>query len=63
MAQVEDFIAKKVDMILLNAADPKGIAAAVGIPVVAVDVGAEGGIDATVSSDNYLAGKLAGEHF
>ncbi|HWO98559.1 MAG TPA: ABC transporter substrate-binding protein [Bacillus sp. (in: firmicutes)] len=68
MAQVEDFITKKVDMILLNAVDSKGIAGAVaqakaaGIPVVAVDVGAEGGVDATVSSDNYLAGKLAGEY-
>ncbi|WP_134704849.1 substrate-binding domain-containing protein [Ammoniphilus sp. YIM 78166] len=68
MAQVEDFITKKVDMILLNAVDSKGIAAAVaqakaaGIPVIAVDVGAEGGVDATVSSDNYLAGKLAGEY-
>ncbi|WP_342045082.1 ABC transporter substrate-binding protein [Bacillus sp. OTU530] len=68
MAQVEDFITKKVDMILLNAVDSKGIAAAVqqakaaGIPVIAVDVGADGGVSATVASDNYLAGKLAGEY-
>jgi ribose transport system substrate-binding protein len=67
-AQIEDFITKKVDMILLNAVDSKGIAAAVaqakaaGIPVIAVDVGAEGGVNATVASDNYLAGKLAGEY-
>ncbi|MFB9761111.1 substrate-binding domain-containing protein, partial [Ectobacillus funiculus] len=53
MAQVEDFITKKVDMILLNAVDSKGIAAAVqqakaaGIPVIAVDVGADGGVSAT----------------
>ncbi|GAA3314496.1 hypothetical protein GCM10020331_007130 [Ectobacillus funiculus] len=69
MAQVEDFYyEKKVDMILLNAVDSKGIAAAVqqakaaGIPVIAVDVGADGGVSATVASDNYLAGKLAGEY-
>lgn len=66
--QIEDFITKKVDLILLNAVDSKGIAGAVaqikaaGIPVVAIDVGAEGGVDATVTSDNYLAGKLVGEY-
>jgi len=57
-----------VDVILLNAVDTKGIAAAVqqakdaGIPVIAVDVNAEGGVDATVTSDNYQAGQLAGEY-
>jgi ribose transport system substrate-binding protein len=66
--QIEDFITKGVDLILLNAVDTKGIAAAVqqakdaGIPVIAVDVAAEGGVDATVTSDNYLAGKQAGEY-
>lgn len=68
MSQIENFITRKVDLILLNAVDSKGIAAAVqqakeaGIPVIAVDVDAEGGVDATVTSDNYLAGKLAGEY-
>jgi len=67
-AQIEDFITKKVDIILLNAVDSKGIAAAVqqakaaNIPIVAVDVGAEGGVDSVVTSDNYMAGKLAGEY-
>ncbi|MTH53500.1 substrate-binding domain-containing protein [Bacillus mangrovi] len=67
-SQIEDFVTKKVDLILLNAVDSKGIAAAVqqaksaGIPVVAVDVGAEGGVDSVVTSDNYQAGKLAGEY-
>jgi ribose transport system substrate-binding protein len=67
-AQVENFISKKVDLILLNAVDSKGIAAAVqeakaaGIPVVAVDVGADGGIDTAVTSDNYQAGVLAAEY-
>ncbi|QNF28745.1 ABC transporter substrate-binding protein [Metabacillus elymi] len=67
-SQIENFITKKVDIILLNAVDTKGIAAAVqqakaeGIPVIAVDTNAEGGVDATVTSDNYQAGKLAGEY-
>jgi ribose transport system substrate-binding protein len=67
-SQIEDFITKGVDVILLNAVDTKGIAAAVqqakgaGIPVIAVDTNAEGGVDATVTSDNYQAGKLAGEY-
>jgi ribose transport system substrate-binding protein len=68
MSQIENFITKKVDVILLNAVDTKGIAAAVqqareaGIPVIAVDVNADGGVAATVTSDNYQAGKLAGEY-
>lgn len=54
----------KVDMIILNAADSKGIGPAVkrakeaGIVVVAVDVAAEGA-DATITSDNTQAGELA----
>ena len=64
---IEDFIASKVDLILLGAADSKGIAPAVrkaraaGIVVVAVDVGAEGGVSATVMSDNLQAGRLVAE--
>lgn len=67
-SQIENFITKKVDVILLNAVDTKGIAAAIqqakdaGIPVIAVDTNAEGGVDATVTSDNYQAGQLAGEY-
>jgi ribose transport system substrate-binding protein len=67
-SQIENFITKKVDVILLNAVDTKGIAAAVqqakdaGIPVIAVDTNAEGGVDSTVTSDNYQAGQLAGEY-
>ncbi len=61
VGQIENFIANKVDIILVNAADPKGIAPALqkaraaGIVVMAVDVGAEGA-DATVMSDNAMAG-------
>lgn len=62
--QIENFIASDTSLILLNAADSKGIAPAVakakdaGIKVVAVDVGAEGGVDATVTSNNVQAGRL-----
>lgn len=61
VGQIENFIANKVDLILVNAADPMGIepvlkkARAAGIAVVAVDVGAVGA-DATVMSDNAMAG-------
>jgi ribose transport system substrate-binding protein len=65
--QIEDFIAAKVDLILVGAADTKGIAPAIRkaraarIVVVAVDVAAEGGVDATVMSDNVQAGRLAAQ--
>jgi ribose transport system substrate-binding protein len=63
--QMEDFIAANVDLIVLGAADSKGIAPAVrkaraaNIMVVAVDVAAEGGVNATVMSDNRQAGEIA----
>jgi ribose transport system substrate-binding protein len=62
--QIDNFIASGVDMILLNAADPKAIAPAVkraqaaGIVVVAVDVAAAGA-DATVQTNNVQAGQIA----
>src|SRR5258708_34704697 len=67
--QMDNFIASGANLILLNAADSKGIAPAVlrakaaGVTVVAVDVGAEGGVDATVTSNNKQAGQLDGEFF
>lgn len=66
--QIKYFIDKKVKFILLNAVDSNGIAGAVsqakaaGIPVIAVDVSADGGVNTVVTSDNYLAGKIAGEY-
>jgi ribose transport system substrate-binding protein len=63
-SQIDNFIAAGVDLILINAVDPKAIASAVkkaqaaGIKVVAVDVSAAG-VDATVQTDNVEAGKLA----
>ena len=62
--QIDNFIASGVDVILLNAADPKAIAPAVkraqaaGIVVVAVDVAAAGA-DATVQTNNVKAGEIA----
>ncbi|WP_240339710.1 substrate-binding domain-containing protein [Halobacillus ihumii] len=67
-SQIENFITQGVDLILLNAVDSKGIAGAIaqadaaGIPVISVDVGAAGSIEATVTSDNYQAGVLAAEY-
>ncbi|MFC0402521.1 ABC transporter substrate-binding protein [Paraburkholderia rhizosphaerae] len=61
VGQIDNFIANKVDLIILGAADSKGIGPEVkkaqkaGIVVVAVDVSAEGA-DATVMSDNTMAG-------
>lgn len=66
--QFEDFITQQVDIILLSPFDSQGIAGAVqqakaaGIPVVALDGSAEGGIDTVVMSDNVQAGRLAGEY-
>jgi ribose transport system substrate-binding protein len=62
-SQMDSFTAAGVDLILLNAADPKAIAPAVkraqeaGIVVVAIDVAAAGA-DVTVQTDNVKAGQL-----
>jgi len=62
--QIDNFIASGADVILVNAADPKAIGAAVkraqaaGIVVVAVDVAAAGA-DATVQTNNTQAGQIA----
>jgi ribose transport system substrate-binding protein len=58
--QIENFIASNVGMIVLNAADTKGIAPAVekakqaGIPIIAVDTAAEGGVDRANASKLYV---------
>jgi ribose transport system substrate-binding protein len=63
MSQVENFVTAGVQLLILGAVDSKGMYPAVakaheaGIPVVAVDVSAEGA-DATVMSDNSQAGRL-----
>jgi ribose transport system substrate-binding protein len=64
--QIDNFVSSNANLLLLGAADSKGIAPAVmrakqaGITVVAIDVGAEGGVDATVTSNNKQAGTKDG---
>ncbi|CAG9204202.1 ABC transporter [Paraburkholderia tropica] len=65
--QIDNFISAHVDIILLNASDPKAIepvvrkARAAGIVVIAVDVSAAGA-DATVQTDNVKAGAISCEY-
>lgn len=62
--QIENFIAANTDIIVLNAADKSGIQPAVekaklaGKIVIAVDTGADGGVDATITTNNVKAGEL-----
>jgi ribose transport system substrate-binding protein len=62
--QLENFVAANTDVIILNAADSKGIEPAVekakqaGSIVIAVDTGAGDQVDATITSNNLQAGQL-----
>src|SRR5246127_1339466 len=66
--QIDNFISAGDQLLVLNAADSKGIAPAVirakaaGMTVVAVDVTAAGGVDATITSNNKQAGEIAGQY-
>jgi ribose transport system substrate-binding protein len=63
--QLENFVAADTDVIVLNAADSKGIrpavdqARAAGSVVVAVDTGVEADVDATVTTNNLQAGEVS----
>ena len=65
-SQLQQMIADKVDVILLDAVDAKAIAKDVqkakdaGIPVIAYDRLAQGPIDAYISFDNELVGQVQG---
>ena len=68
ISDIEDFITKKVDAIIISPVDSKGVLAAVkkaeaaNIPVITVDVPAIGvDVAAHVATDNYTGGKIAGE--
>ena len=67
VAQIDGFIQKKMDLIILAAVDPIEIEPSVhraqeaGIRVIAVDVRATGA-DATITTNNVQAGELACEH-
>src|SRR5271165_5203082 len=67
-AQVESFIASKVDAILLPPANPQALIPAVeeankaGIPVITVDTNVAGGkVASFVASNNITVGKIAGK--
>lgn len=63
--QIENFTAANTDIIVLNAADKSGIrpiverAKQAGKIVIAVDTGAEGGVDATITTNNVQAGEVS----
>lgn len=65
-SQIEQMVADKVDIIIVDAVDSKAVAPAVqkaddaGIPVIAYDRLAEGPIDGYVSFDNELVGQVQG---
>ncbi|MER6128367.1 substrate-binding domain-containing protein [Streptomyces sp. NPDC001795] len=65
-AQLDQMIADKVDVLLVDAVDSKAIAPGVkkakdaGIPVIAYDRLAQGPIDAYISFDNELVGQVQG---
>ncbi|MBD2213854.1 ABC transporter substrate-binding protein [Calothrix sp. FACHB-156] len=63
--QIENFVAANTDLIILNAADSKGIRPAVdkarqaGTVVIAVDTAVDAQVDATVTTNNLQAGEVA----
>ena len=68
-SQIEDFVARKVDAIVVCPVDSKGIGAAIRkandakIPVFTADIAAEeGDVVSHIASDNVAGGRLAGEY-
>nr|WP_182417987.1 substrate-binding domain-containing protein [Bartonella sp. HY038] len=68
LSDVEDFITKGVDVIIISPVDSKGVYAAIakanaaGIKVITVDVpAAEGDVVSHIGTDNYTGGVKAGE--
>ncbi len=68
-AQIEDFITRKVDAIIVSPVDSRGIGSAIkkandaNIPVFTADIAAqEGDVVCHVASDNVAGGRLAGEY-
>jgi len=69
ISQIEDFISRKVDAIIVCPVDSKGIGSGIaesnkaGIPVFTADIAAEeGNVVSHIASDNIQGGKLAGEY-
>ncbi|BFG81124.1 substrate-binding domain-containing protein [Paraburkholderia terrae] len=68
IADVQDFVTRKVDVIVLSPVDSKGVKAAVmtaqkaGTPVITVDIGAQGiEVASHIATDNYAGGQMAGQ--
>ncbi|MGF6574942.1 ribose transport system substrate-binding protein [Paraburkholderia sp. GAS333] len=68
IADVQDFVTRKVDVIVLSPVDSKGVKAAVltaehaGIPVITVDIQAQGvEVASHIATDNYAGGQSAGQ--
>jgi ribose transport system substrate-binding protein len=69
IAQIEDFVARKVDAIIVCPVDSKGVGSGIKkandakIPVFTADIAAlEGNVVSHIASDNELGGKRAGEY-
>jgi ribose transport system substrate-binding protein len=69
ISQIEDFISRKVDAIIVCPVDSKGIGSGIaeankaGIPVFTADIAAEeGNVISHIASDNVQGGRLAGEY-
>ncbi|HUI09037.1 MAG TPA: substrate-binding domain-containing protein [Bacteroidota bacterium] len=69
IGQIEDFVARKVDAVIVCPVDSKGIGPGVrkaneaGIPVFTADIAAqEGTVVSHIASDNVAGGRLAGEY-
>jgi ribose transport system substrate-binding protein len=69
IAQIEDFVARKVDAIIVAPVDSKGVGAVIKkandahIPVFTADIAAqEGDVVSHIASDNVSGGRLAGEY-
>ncbi|MEW6346295.1 MAG: substrate-binding domain-containing protein [Paraburkholderia sp.] len=68
IADVQDFVTRKVNVIVLSPVDSKGVKAAVmaaqnaGIPVITVDISAQGvEVASHIATDNYAGGLMAGQ--
>ncbi|PKM50507.1 MAG: ribose ABC transporter substrate-binding protein RbsB [Firmicutes bacterium HGW-Firmicutes-7] len=69
LSNIEDLVARKVDIILINPTDSDAVVNSIklanekGIPVITLDRGANGGEVIThIASDNIAGGKMAGEY-
>ncbi len=69
IAQIEDFVARRVDAIIVCPVDSKGVGSGIkkandaNIPVFTADIAAfEGNVVSHIASDNELGGKRAGEY-